>query len=231
MEVKEAVKTRRSIRKYLDKNVDDSTVIELLDAARFAPSCGNVQNWKFIIVRDKEKRKRLAECCLNQSWMADAPVFIVVCNDLRAIGRMFKKRGEELYSTQNVASAVQNILLTATSLGLGSCWVGAFDEYAVSKAVVIPDGIRPEAIVTIGYSFDKIFEVPHRHELNELCFLESWGKDRKSFGIFPVEEKVGVVGEKTKGVLEKIKDKFYSLKDFIKNKLKKGDKTDSEEVP
>jgi len=214
MEIKEAIRKRRSIRKYLKKPVDDKLIAEILDTAKFAPSSGNIQNWKFIIVTDPKKIKELATASLNQTWMNHAPVHIVVCNNMLNIKRLFKERGEKLYSIQNCAAVVQNILLTAYSLGLGSCWVGAFDKEAVKRILKIPGkdikvNAEPEAIITIGYSSDKIFQVPHRHELNELTFFEEWDKKEKEFGILPISRHAGKTEVQTKSFFSKIKEKFF----------------------
>jgi len=219
MEVDKAIKERRSIRKYLKKDVSDDLVCEVLDAARYAPSAGNIQNWKFIVVKDEVKRKELATCCLNQSWMLQAPVFIIVCNNLTGIKRLYKERGEKLYSIQNCAAAVQTILLRAHSLGLGSCWVGAFDAVGIKRVLKIPDmlsprpeSVEPQAIITLGYSHDKIFQIPHRHGLDELTFIEEWGNKRKDFGMAPISKHAVKIEGKTEGIVSKIKDMFSSDK-------------------
>jgi nitroreductase len=217
MEIKEAIRTRRSIRRYLKKPVDDKLIAEILDTARFTPSSGNIQNWRFIVVKDTEKIKELTIAALNQSWMNQAPVHIIVCNDLTNIKRLYKERGEKLYSIQNCAAAVQNILLAAYSLGIGSCWVGAFDKEGVKRILKIPDGIEPEAIITLGYSFDKIFQIPHRHELHELTFFEEWGNKEKDFGISPASKHTVKIEEQTKSFFSKIKEKISSLKEKSKN--------------
>ena len=212
MEVKEAIRTRRSIRKYLKKEVDDKIIAEIIETAKFAPSSGNIQNWKFIVVKDPKKIKEITASALNQSWMNQAPVHIVVCNCLTNIKKLYKERGEKLYSTQNCAAAIQNILLTAHSLGLGSCWVGAFDKVGVKRVLRIPNNVEPEAIVTLGYSSDKIFQKPHRHELHELTFFEEWDKKEKEFGIVPISKHTVIAEEKTKGFFSEIKEKINSLK-------------------
>jgi len=125
MEVLDCITTRRSIRKYLDKPVPWDLVSNVLEAGRFAPSCGNLQNWKFIIVLDDDKRKGLAEASLRQYWMEQAPVLLVVVAEPEKAKRYYGDRGERFYTIQNCAAVATNMMLEAHNLGLGSCWVGA----------------------------------------------------------------------------------------------------------
>jgi nitroreductase len=151
MELEEAIKGRRSIRAFKSQHVPEGTVEKLINAARHAPSAGNSQPWEFIIVRNMKTKKKLARAAFNQAFVEEAPVVIIVCaNETRSSVR-YGKRGETLYCIQDTAAATQNILLTAHSLGLATCWVGAFNEKAVKKAVEAPEGIRPVIIIPIGY--------------------------------------------------------------------------------
>ncbi|RLG17549.1 nitroreductase family protein [Nanoarchaeota archaeon] len=175
MDIFKVIKGRRSIRRYVDRKVSRLDIVKILDAARWAPSAGNLQNWYFIVVRDKGKKLQLSEACLGQEFVALAPVVIVACADNRSIGMFYGERGERLYSIQNVAAAVQNMLLMAHSLGLGSCWVGAFDTEMVKNILRIPDNVEPQAVVTIGYPGEKP-PAPKRKDLDRMVFLEEWGK-------------------------------------------------------
>ena len=172
-DILELIKSRRSITKYLPKPVEWEKVSRLIDAARHAPSCGNLQNWKFIVVLDAEKRKAIAEAALQQYWMAQAPVHIVVCAEPEKAERYYGIRGERLYTIQNCAAAVQNILLEAQSLGLGSCWIGAFDEEMVKKTLTVEEFARPQAIVTIGYAAE-VPPKPPKYPLNAITFFNYW---------------------------------------------------------
>ncbi|OIO63496.1 nitroreductase [Candidatus Woesearchaeota archaeon CG_4_10_14_0_2_um_filter_33_10] len=174
MEVFECISTRRSIRKYLDIPVEWDKVGTILEAGRLAPSSGNIQDYNFIVVQDEDKRKTIAEASLRQHWMSKAPVYIIVCADLKKSERFYGVRGSRLYSIQNCAAAIENMLLTAHSLDLGACWVGAFDENVVSRVLNIPDSVRPQAIITIGYSDEKP-TIPQRYPLTTVAFLEKYG--------------------------------------------------------
>jgi nitroreductase len=151
MDVLEAVKGRRSIRAFKNRDVPAEIVEKLIDAARWAPSAGNIQPWEFIIVRKPKIKRRLVEAALDQVFIEEAPAVIVVCaNEVRS-SQGYGVRGETLYCIQDTAAAIQNIHLTAYSLGLGTCWVGAFREEEAREILKIPRGIRPVAIIPVGY--------------------------------------------------------------------------------
>jgi len=151
MDVLEAIKGRRSIRAFKSEDVPPEIVEKLIDAARWAPSAGNIQPWEFIIVRNPEIKRRLVEAALGQTFIEEAPVVIVVCADEARSSQGYGLRGKTLYCIQDTAAATQNIHLTAYSLGLGTCWVGAFREEEARAILKIPPGIRPVAIVPVGY--------------------------------------------------------------------------------
>ncbi len=151
MELSEVIKGRRSIRAFKPQDVPEETIEKLIDAARQAPSAGNIQPWEFVISRKPETKKKLA-LAAHQAYVEEAPVIIVVCADEKRSSMGYGKRGEKLYCIQDTAAAIQNMLLTAYSIGLGTCWIGAFTESEVKAALRTPDGIRPVAIVPVGYT-------------------------------------------------------------------------------
>ena len=151
MDVLKAIKERASVRDYKPSAVSDALIKEVIDAATRAPSSGNVQDWEFVIVKTPEGRRALASAAFEQSFIAKAPVVIVVCSDLEKIEKAYGERGKALYSVQNTSAAIQNMLIAAWDKGLGTCWVGAFNEEAVKEAVVLPTNVRPLAIITMGY--------------------------------------------------------------------------------
>ncbi|MCS7125036.1 MAG: nitroreductase family protein [Candidatus Bathyarchaeota archaeon] len=151
MDVFEAIKGRRSIRAFREADVLSDVIERLIEAASWAPSAGNIQPWEFIIVRNPETKRRLAEAALGQSFVEEAPVVIVVCADEERSARGYGPRGRTLYCIQDTAAAIQNIHLAAYALGLGTCWVGAFREDEARKILNIPEGIRPIAIIPVGY--------------------------------------------------------------------------------
>lgn len=151
MDVLEAIKGRRSIRAFKNRDVPAEIVEKLIDAARWAPSAGNIQPWEFIIVRKPKIKRRLVEAALDQVFIEEAPVVIVVCANEERSSQGYGVRGETLYCLQDTAAAIQNIHLTAYSFGVGTCWVGAFREEETRKILKIPHGVRPVAIIPVGY--------------------------------------------------------------------------------
>lgn len=173
VDVSEAIKGRRSIRAYKKQDVSEEKVEKLLEAARWAPSAGNLQPWEFVVVRTQAVKARLAEAALNQKYVEEAPVVIVVCANEKRSSARYGTRGKALYCIQDTAAAVQDILLTAYSVGLGSCWVGAFDEDAVKGVLKAPEGVRPVAIVLVGYA-DEAPSAPRRRLLSQVVHREGF---------------------------------------------------------
>ena len=147
MNVFEAIKTRRSVRSYQDKPVEPEKLQQILEAARLAPSASNSQDWKFIVVQDPQTRQALAKACHNQAFIAQAPVVIAACSTnptrLMASGQSA--------AAVDLAIAVDHITLAATELGLGSCWIGAFDAPAVAKLLAVPADAVVVHVLPLGY--------------------------------------------------------------------------------
>ena len=173
MDVLEAIKGRRSIRAFKSQAVSTEIVERLIDAARWAPSAGNIQPWEFIIVKNPEIKRNLAKAALNQSFIEEAPVVIVVCADEIRSSQGYGVRGKTLYCIQDTAAATQNIHLAAYSLGLGTCWVGAFNEEEARKILEIPEGVRPVAIIPVGYPAEKP-PARNRRPLNQIIHYEKF---------------------------------------------------------
>lgn len=152
MDLLEAIKKRRSVRKYTGDPVTDDEVRGLLEAAIAAPSAGNAQPWRFILVRDRGLQEKLVQAAHGQRFIAEAPVVIAVCADLTRARRAYGDRGANLYCLQDTAAAIQNMLLAATARGLGTCWIGAFDEGRASEVLKLPVGLRPVAMIPVGRS-------------------------------------------------------------------------------
>jgi nitroreductase len=149
-ELLDIIRGRRSIRRFAADPVTDEQLEPLLEAMQWAPSAGNAQPWRVHVVRDRERKELLAQAALGQRFVAEAPVALVVVADLDEAIRAYGKRGAELYVLQDTAAAVQNLLLAAHAAGLGACWVGAFRESMVSRALSLPEMARPVAVVPVG---------------------------------------------------------------------------------
>jgi SagB-type dehydrogenase family enzyme len=173
MDVFEAIRTRRSIRKYKDKEIPWDNVVTIMQAGKYAPNAGNLQNWKFIVVKTDGKRKAITRACLQQDWMEQAPVFIVVVADPKKAARYYGTRGARLYTIQACAAAMENMLLTAHSLGLGACWVGAFDEDEIWRILGLPEETSVQGVLTLGYA-DETPEAPPKYRIEHMMFFEKW---------------------------------------------------------
>ncbi len=151
MDVYEAIEARRSIRSFLDKGVDRATIKKLLEAAIKAPSAGNLQAWRFIVVESTELREELCAAAGGQGFLLSAPVVIAVCADLERAGERYRQRGRDVYAIQGAAAAAENLMLAAVAEGLGTCWVGAFDERMAAEALGCERSWRVLALVPLGH--------------------------------------------------------------------------------
>ena len=172
MDVFEAFRNRRSVRKYLDIPVEWDKVGSILEAGRLAPSSGNLQAWKFIVIRDLTKRKQVAEASAQQYWMEQAPVHIIIVGVFNKHQRFFGDRGKDLYVIQDCAMAAMQMMLAAHALGLGSCFVTAINEETMGEIILIRGGARPMGVLTIGYPAEAP-KMPLRYRLENIAYLEN----------------------------------------------------------
>ncbi len=150
----ETIRNRRSVREFQEKEIPEEIVDELIEALIWAPSAGNLQSRKFYFIFNQEIKEKLAEAALGQNFIKQAPLVIVGCTDDKIAFR-YGERGKNLYSICDVAASIENLMLLATELGLGACWVGAFDEERVSRILNLPENLRPIVIVPMGYPAEK----------------------------------------------------------------------------
>ena len=170
MTVYEAIQNRFSVRAYLDKPVEEEKLARVLEAARLAPSAGNRQEWRFVVVRDAETRAKLMEAANAQAFVGQAPVVIAAC----AEGEQHVMTCGQLCYPIDVAIALEHLALAATEEGLGTCWIGAFKEDEVKKILGIPDSVRVVELMPLGYP---AAEAPakRRLALEEIVKWERWG--------------------------------------------------------
>jgi nitroreductase len=164
MDVFEAIRTRRSIRKYRPELIPEEKLEMILEAARLSPSAGNRQPWRFVVVQNVDRKKALAEAANNQTFLKDAAAIIVAVGDPEASARWYEK---------DTMIALEHMVLAATALGYGTCWIGAFDEDAAKRLLRIPAKMKVVAILPIGVSSEKPAPKP-RKELSEIFFKEEW---------------------------------------------------------
>jgi coenzyme F420-0:L-glutamate ligase/coenzyme F420-1:gamma-L-glutamate ligase len=196
----DAIKERRSIRKYLEQPIPKEILGEVLEAAGWAPSAHNAQPWRFIVLSDPTVKRRLAEA-MAKSWAVDmakdgvkidssifklrverfatAPALILACLTMEGMIKFAdekRQRSERDLAMQSLAAAVQNLLLTAHAKGLGACWfcAPAFCRETVRKTLHIPYEVEPEALIAIGYPAEKP-PAPPRKPLGDYCFRNTWG--------------------------------------------------------
>ncbi len=141
---------RRSVRKYSPEEVREEDINAILEAACSAPSAGNLQAYEIVVVRDKGRRRSLAEASFGQMFMAEAPLHLVFLAYPARSSRVYGRRGAKLYSIQDATIAATFSMLAAHALGYGTCWVGAFDDERVLHVVGAPKDRIPVAIITVG---------------------------------------------------------------------------------
>jgi len=201
MSLSNVIKKRRSIRKYLPRQVPQSIIKEVLAAAGWAPSAHNSQPWRFIVLADASVKRRLADA-MADAWVKDlqrdgitvesdkrterverfatAPVLVLACLtvvDLRKFPDSERQMCERDLAVQSFGAALQNLLLAAHAKGLGACWfcAPAFCKETVRKILEIPDAVEPQAFVAMGYPAEKP-KVPIKKLLEGYCFVDIWGK-------------------------------------------------------
>ena len=168
MNLMQAIRARRSIRNFLDKSVDEEKLLAVLEAGRLAPSARNMQDWRFIVVRDSATRQRLAEAARDQKFVGQAPVVIAACGT----SDLVMTCGQPAYAI-DVAIALDHMTLAAASLDLGTCWIGAFYEEKVKEILGVPQEIRVVALLPLGYPGEQPGPRP-RKSLDEVIAWEHW---------------------------------------------------------
>ena len=169
MKVFEAISDRRSIRKYKNTEIEDEKLEKILESARIAPSAANRQEWKFIVIKNEETRKKLVDAANGQKFVAQAPVTIIACS---TESERIMPCGQYAY-TVDISIAVSFMILEATELGLGTCWLGAYNEEEVKKILDIPEEIRVPAMFTVGYADETPGPRP-RKDLDKIICYEKY---------------------------------------------------------
>jgi len=169
MDLFEVISQRRSVRSYQDKAVEEDKLAKVLEAARLAPSAGNRQEWRFLVVRDAELRQRLMEAARGQQFVGDAPVVIVACAPEH--GHVMSC-GHPSFLV-DVSIALEHIALAARALGLGTCWVGAFEQQPVRDVLGIPASVEVVQLMALGYPTDWP-EPKDRKETAEIVCYDGW---------------------------------------------------------
>jgi nitroreductase len=174
MDVKKAIAKRKSIRKFKEKEVPDKIIKEVIDAARRAPSSHNLQPWHFIVVKNKENLLKFKEQDIFvQKWLYESPVIIVCCAEKESYSSDSIKKHEKELPLINLSLASAFLVLRATELGLGTCFVAWFDKEKIKKILDIPKDIIIPYTIVMGYPNENP-EPRGRKELNEIMSFEKW---------------------------------------------------------
>jgi len=154
MELFEAIRQRYSVRAFKNAPIGDQAEKAILEAANNAPSAGNLQAYEIVVVRDAARKRELAKVSWEQYFLADAPVVLVFCANPDRNREKYGARGAERYCIQDASIACAYVQLAAAALGLGSCWIGAFEEADVQRILKTPATWRPIAILPVGIPAD-----------------------------------------------------------------------------
>ncbi|MGC9516537.1 MAG: nitroreductase family protein [Methanomicrobiales archaeon] len=173
MDFNEVIEGRRSIRKFKDKPVENELVEKIILSGIWAPSAGNIQSWEVIIVKNEDNKSKISNAAYMRDFISKAPIILVICANMERSAEVYGERGYDLYSIQDAAAASQNMLLTAHDLSLAGCWIGSFDENAVKNILNIPNGVRPVALIPLGYPDEKPYP-PTRRSLDEVTHEETY---------------------------------------------------------
>ena len=173
LDVLGTITKRKSVRSYAPTPIPEEVLVKVLEAARLTPSAGNIQPWHFIIVEDEDKRARIAKGCRYGRFLAESPVVIVACGD--------KKASLHWYAV-DTAIALEHLVLAATALGLGTCWVGSFDQEDIREMLKLPEKFEVVALMALGYprrKIDILAKILHvvrpKKKLEKIVSLETYG--------------------------------------------------------
>jgi nitroreductase len=173
LDIFDAIAQRKSIRSYASTPIPEDVLVKVLEAARLAPSAANLQPWHFIIITDKDRRASIAKACKYGKFLAESPVVIVGCGN--------KKTSPKWYVVDTTI-ALEHMVLSATGLQLGTCWIGSFNDKDIRSILMIPNEYEVVALIALGYTRDKIdplagivHAVRPRRKLQEIISRETFG--------------------------------------------------------
>ena len=173
MQFFDVIAARRSVRSYRDLPLDWEIIQQILNAVRLAPSAGDLQAYRIVVVKRHETKAALAAAALGQEFIVAAPAVFVFFADLARSQAKYGQRGASLFCVQDATIAAAYAQLAATELGLASCWVGAFEERPVAEALAAPENQRPVVIMPIGYAAEAPARPPRR-SLESFVFREGF---------------------------------------------------------
>jgi len=181
MKLDQILNTRRSVRSFDSRPVNEKDIISIIEAARLSPSACNSQTWRFIFVTQREIIRKICHEAMRpvipNKWLEQAPLVIVGCSRLDVIANRVGARvtGIEYYQI-DLGIAMEHMVLKATELGLGTCWIGWFDETHVKGILGIPKKIKVSALLAVGYPKEAPVRKRKRKPTEKIAFSEKWGK-------------------------------------------------------
>lgn len=223
MDVVKAITSRRSIRDFKDRRVERDDLLFLCELGMKAPTSGNLQDFRFIISRDRNKIAALPSACMDQDWMRYATGVIVICSQPKEQIKWYGEMGNAL-AIQNAAAAAQNILLGAHSIGLGACWVSGFSREKVEKIFGIKGGAKPEIIIALGYPAGKP-ESKASNAMDVMVYFDSYGNDKADALMLnkdyseKLQQHLAEAEFQTKREAKKIQPMFDKIRQQIKEKM------------
>jgi nitroreductase len=170
MDIYNVIRLRKSVRSFVDRPIPEETLARLLEAARLAPSARNGQEWRFVVIRDKAMREKIAVEAARQPFIGTAAVLLACCAET---DERIMRCGQAAYPI-DVAIAMDHLTLAAASEGLGTCWIGAFDESLVRKLLGIPSGVRVVQLMPLGYPTDAAAVDKDRLPMDRIVRYEHW---------------------------------------------------------
>ena len=225
MDLIKAITTRRSIRDFKDRRVEKDDLLFLCELAMKAPSSGNLQDYRFIITRDRKKIAGLPALCMDQEWIRYATGVIVVCSQPSMQIKWYGEQGGFL-ATQNAAAAAQNILLGAHSLGLGACWVSGFDKEKMGLHFGVTGGAKVEVVIPIGYPSKKPDNKPE-NAIDVMVYFDTYGNNKADLAMLNKDYSIKMqeIMDEAKFQVEqktpKVKKFLQDIKEQVKEKMKK----------
>ncbi len=177
MKVFDAIRSRRSVRNFKSDTLPPTVLARIMEAFRWAPTAGNISYLYAVIVENQKVRKGIADACIDQEWIYDAPAIIVVCSKTSDIEKTFGSKGKT-YALQGSAAASQNVLLAAEELGVSGTWVGAYSESKIKKVLKMPQGIDIHNLIALGYA-RRIPKSPSKVPAHRTLKFDSWGSTVK----------------------------------------------------
>lgn len=180
MEFDKVIENRKSSREFQKiRKPSWKKALVAIDSSLQGPFAGNFNSLKFLIVEEKDKKKQISKYS-EQPWISDSSLLIIVCSDEMHLEKMYGTERGKIYARQQAGSAIQTILLKLTDLGVDSCWVGSYTEELIKTLLKIPEDIRVEAIIPIGYAKDKNKKAkPKKKDIESCLFWENWENKRR----------------------------------------------------